>query len=197
MLGLLLIAVLLWVLRKPMSFDLILYFAVQLLATPLEWSVAWLYGDTGLYLVTWASLTVLALLTVINLVWWELKRYKYRFRVAACAALISVTFCEMAYYGAGHTFSLGEWLVLAESGILAWAAVLIGALAGYSKRCDVPLTLMGLWFVQAFFDWGWILNHPAWREAAWTVGPCTEIVAFLVIGLRLGRLPRSSPARSS
>lgn len=192
MLGLLLIAVLLWVLRKPMSLDLVFYFSTQLLYTPVIWAVAWLYGDhSTAYFFTYIGMTWLILLAIGSLVFEELKPFRYRGRAAACAALVAATFTELAYYGSAQPFGPSHWVVLFEGFVLTWAAILIGATAAYAKRKDIPLLLMGLWFLQALVDYGWVLHWPRWQEASWIVGPLLEMAAFLLIGWRL--TPRAVP----
>jgi hypothetical protein len=157
------------------------YFLSQATATPILSVTARLYSDTSTtYLWAYTILTGLILACVVALAW----EFRY-WRGMAIAGVLALAVGHFAELGLVWPIKHYEAVGLAEGAILFWAALVLGGTAPYRARPAISFTLALLWFAQALFRWGFILNLPSeeWLAANWFVPPVLCIVAFVIVGV--------------
>lgn len=186
MLGLLTAGVLYWLLaRRSMSLPLMAYLAAILFEIPILWGINWWAGDASrAYFWAYVGCTGLILLSALWLALMPINRLILRYRIMALALLIAVILSRLAYHGIGHGLDAAEWVILCEATVLMFCGILVGATAAYSRRADIGLILMTLWFTQAAYQYGYLL-HLSWEPTSWTVKPWIAIGGFLLLGWRL------------
>jgi hypothetical protein len=156
------------------------YFLAQAVYTVVGSLTYWAFGDTSTaYLAAYSVLTGLILLSVVSLAWDA--RY---WRGMAIAATLAVAVAHLASFGLLSPIRPFEAVGLLEGAILFWAALVLGGTAAYRPNCGINATLSLLWFAQALFRWGFVLNlDETWLWMNWKVPAMLCVVAFTAIGL--------------
>lgn len=177
--------VLVWVLRQPMSWNLIGYFLAQLVSL-IVLEPAWrFFGPGRLYGWVYALATSLVFVAIGRLTWESLSTARYKARLLAIAAILAMIFTRVAFFGLGRSPGWADWLVLAEGGLLIVAGVLIGMGAPYSKQLDVAAGLSVLWLTQALVAFGFSMHFPYWNVIDPYSRAVAGILGFLFLGWRL------------
>ena len=161
------------------------YFYAQLIYTLLGYGAYKLFGDTSWqYLTVYLLGTSIILVTMARIVWEAVKR---KSKLLGIPGVLSFGLGALAASGL-HPMSLYEWAGVLEGSLLMGCAVVIGYSAYYHARHDIRLILASLWTVLGLFRLGFYLNLPseAWLKMNWQIPGWSCVMAFTLIGFRLG-----------